>query len=253
MKKIIFLLTAAISVGLQPAFAQFGSSSGSAGPHFDRATTVLFGTNQTFSAKMDFETTLGANDTATVPGKIVFDTGKSRFEMNISEMVSSSLPPNAADQMKAMGMETMIAISRPDLKQALLIYPGLKSYAETAATDASADSSNDDYKMTATEAGKETVDGHKCIKNNVVVTDKAGAKHESTVWNATDLNNFPVKILSTENGKSVTMIFKNVSFAKPAASNFDTPSGYTKYNDVQTMLSTEVMKRMGGAAGAPAH
>src|SRR5579863_2602981 len=129
MKKLLFLFTAAIVVGLQPAFAQLGSPTGGAGPRFDSATSVLFGTNQSFSAKLNFQTTINASDTATVPGKIVFDAGKSRFEMNISEMVSSSLPPGAAAQMKAMGMDVMIAISRPDLKQAYLIYPGLNSYA----------------------------------------------------------------------------------------------------------------------------
>jgi hypothetical protein len=251
MKKLIFLFTAAIGIGVQPAFGQFGSPSAGAGPHFDSAITILFGTNQSFSAQMNFQTTIGPNDNASVPGKIVFDAGKSRFEMNISEMVSSSLPSSAAAQMKAIGMDTMVAISRPDLKQAYLVYPGLNSYATMASTG-STDSGTNDAKLTTTELGKETIEGHDCIKNNAVVTDKDGNKHESTVWNAGDLNNFPVKIITTEGGKSVTMIFKNVSFEKPAASAFEAPSGYTKYNDVQTMLSTEVMRRMGGG-GAPAH
>jgi len=36
-----------------------------------------------------------------------------------------------------------------------------------------------------------------CVKNKVIVTDDKGDKHESTVWNATDLKNFPVKIETT--------------------------------------------------------
>ena len=57
---------------------------------------------------------------------------------------------------------------------------------------------NGDYKVETTEIGKETLDGHPCVKNKYVVTDNEGVKHESTVWNATDLKNFPVKIQTTE-------------------------------------------------------
>ena len=35
--------------------------------------------------------------------------------------------------MKSMGMDTMISISRPDLKLMYLVYPGLNSYAEMPA------------------------------------------------------------------------------------------------------------------------
>jgi len=42
------------------------------------------------------------------------------------------------------------------------------------------------------------------------------------------------------------MLFKNVSLAKPDASAFDLPSGYTKYDNLQTMMQMEMMKKMGG-------
>ena len=84
-----------------------------------------------------------------------------------------------------------------------------------------------------------------------VVTDKDGNKHESTVWNETDLKNFPVKIQTVENGDEVTMLFKNVSLAKPAASVFEAPSGYTKYDNMQLLMQQQMMKAMGGAGGLP--
>ena len=66
--------------------------------------------------------------------------------------------------------------------------------------------------METTELGKDTVDGHPCVKNKVIVTDNEGSKHESTVWNATDLKNFPVKIETDRTGRqTMTMLFKNVS------------------------------------------
>jgi hypothetical protein len=186
-----------------------------------------------------------------MPGKFNFDAGKSRFEMKLSEAQGTKMPPGAAEQMKAMGMDSMVSISRPDKKLIYLIYPGLQSYAEMTAPDASAQTDAADLKVETTELGRETVDGHTCIKNQAVITDKAGKKLESTVWNATDLKNFPVKIVTTESGQPATMRFKNISFDQPAASLFEPPSGFTKYTDVQTMMQTEMMKKMGGMARPP--
>jgi hypothetical protein len=246
MKKLLLLTTAFVALGLTPAFAQFGSRGGAQGPRFGGAINQLFGANQAFSAGMEFQTSGRDGQTVTMPGKLSFDSGNSRFEMNLSESRGTAMPPSAVAQMKAMGMDTMISISRPDLKLTYLLYPGLHSYAEMPQTDSSASAAPADFKVETTELGKETVDGHDCVKNQVTVTDKEGAKHASTVWNASDLKNFPVKIVTGEQGQTGTMLFKNISFDKPAASLFDPPADYTKYDNVQTMMQAEMMKKMGG-------
>ena len=192
-----------------------------------------------------------SGNTITMPGKIYFDTGKSRFEINMADMKGGNMPPNAAAQMKSMGMDQAVTIARPDQKVAYLIYPGLQSYAEIQLSNADSAPTNSDYKVKITEIGKETMDGHPCVKNKYVVTDNQGVKHESTVWNATDLKKFPVKIQTTEQGEDVTMLFKNVSLTKPAASLFDPPAGFKKYDDVQQLMQQEMMKRMGGGMGMP--
>lgn len=131
-----------------------------------------------------------------------------------------------------------------------MIYPGLQSYLETPLPD-SAGGTNGNFKIETTELGKETVDGHECIKNKVVITDTDGVKRESTVWNATDLKKFPVKIETDEHGHQAIMNFKDVSFTKPNASEFDAPAGYTKYDNMQAMMQNEMMKKMGGGLGMP--
>lgn len=250
MKKFLLLTTITV-LGLAPAFAQMGRGAGH-GPNLGGPMGKLFAANPTFSAAMEFETSGGQMGTITMPGKISFDGGKSRFEMNMSEMRSASMPAGAATQMKAMGMDTMISISRPDLKVAYAVYPGLKSYAEVALQDSSSTASADDYKVETAELGKETIDGHDCAKNKVTVTDKDGKKTESTVWNATDLKNFPIKVVTGEAGQTVTMAFKNISTTKPDASLFEAPAGYTKYDNVQAMMQAEMMKKMGGGGmGTP--
>ena len=247
MRKFLLLTTLLTGLGLTPAFAQFGPRN--SGPHFSGALGRLFGANQTFSADLEFHVSGSHGDNTTMPGKLFFDSGKSRFEMNLSEMQGGKLPPS--QQMKAMGMDSMISISRPDLKLTYLVYSGLNSYVEMPTQEASASANPDDFKVETTQVGKETVDGHDCVKNQVTVTDKDGNKHVSTVWNASDLKDFPVKIVMYEGGNATTMLYKNISFAKPAASQFDPPSGLTKYDSLQTMMQTEMMKKMGGGLARP--
>lgn len=240
-------LTGGFCLLLASAFAQFPGAG--QGPHFGKDMAKLFGDNSTFSANLQIE---GQGGT-TVPGKFVFDQGKTRFEMEMSQMKGGS---QAADMshMKSMGidMDRVVMISRPDKKVHYLVYPGMKAYAELSVQDADASKPENTFKVELTELGKETLDGHPCVKNKAVVTDDRGDKHESTLWNATDLKKFPIKIEQTQDGTVTSLHFKDVSFSKPEASLFDPPSEYTKYDSMGTMMQGIMMKRMGGAPGMPA-
>jgi len=255
MKKTLTLLASAfICLGLLPAYSQPGPRGGApGGPQLGGAMSKLFGDNQAFSATMEMTVADKSGNPMTLPGKLSFDTGKSRFEINLADMKGGQMPPGGAAQMKAMGMDQMVTLSRPDKKTVYLVYPGLQSYAEIPLSKADSSPTNGDFKVETTEIGKDTVDGHPCVNNKYVVTDSEGVKHESTVWNATDLKKFPVKIETINNGSNVTMLFKNVSLAKPAASLFDPPADFKKYDNAMQMMQQEVMKRMGGGMSMPPH
>ena len=99
--------------------------------------------------------------------------------------------------------------------------------------------------MESTELGKETVDGHPCVKNKVVVTDKEGKKLESTVWNASDLKNFPVKMEHNDaQSGTVTLTYKDIKLEKPEVSSFDPPANFTKAANMM-----EMMMKGAGAGG----
>jgi hypothetical protein len=161
-------------------------------------------------------------------------------------MKGSKLPPGAADGMKQMGMDKMITISRPDKKLIYMIYPGFQAYAESPLRDPDAVKPESDFKVEVTELGKDTVDGHPCVKNKVVVTDKEDRKHEFAVWNATDLKKFPVKVETVERDNTIVMLFKDVELSKPDAGQFEPPSDFKRYESMQTLMMQEMMKRMGG-------
>jgi hypothetical protein len=242
MKKHLIIL-AAVIIGFahSSSLAQPGMRGGMGGPppgpQFGGSMAKLFGNNSAFSATMELQGEAAPRNRP-MTGKIAVDQGKSRFEMDMS----------AADpHMKEMGMDKMVMVSRPDKKVTYMLFPGMQAYVENPLRDLAAAKPESDFKVEITELGKETVDGHPCVKNKAVVTDDQGNKTESTLWNATDLKDFPVKIETTQEGKKTTMLFKDVKLSKPDASLFEAPADHKKYDSMMSLM----MERMGGAGMPP--
>jgi hypothetical protein len=240
-----------LCLGLLPARAQFGAG----GSPFDNVISKVFGTNLNFSADMEAEVKLlPKQQDISLGGKMYFSGGNSRSEMDMTTMKNSQMTPQMIAQMKSMGMDKVVSISLADRKTAYMVYPGLQAYAKIEQPDAD-NSATNDFKVESTDLGKETWDGHPCLKKRYTVTNtKTGQSLVMTAWNATDLQNCPIKIEQSAwasgdsfKGNSATMLFKNVSLTKPAASLFAPPAGYKAYDNIQAMMRAEMMKHMGGA------
>ena len=245
--RYIALVLLCLVPSLAPAQGALGGLG--KGPQLTGALVKLFGEHKAFSASMQMEAQpTGNSDTITMPGKVVFLEGKSRFELDVTQVKGAKIPPETAAQFKAMGMAEMILISRPDKKLAYLVYPGLQSYALNPLSEEDA-ASSDNFKIESSELGKETVEGHPCTKNKVIITDDKGVKREFTVCNATDLKKFPVRIETNEQGVAAKLTFTDIKFAKPEAKLFEAPGDYTKYDTMQAMMQGAMMKRLGGGAG----
>jgi len=229
------------------AHAQMGPGGG---PHFGGAMDKLFGDNKSFSATLDMQMADPAGgETMEIPFAFAFDSGKTRFEMNMSEMKGHNMSPEAAAHLKAMGMDKSVTISLPADNTTYLIYPDMQAYVEMSVPNT--EPATNDVKIEITKLGEGTVDHHPCMENKVVITDKEGNQHAFTAWNATDLNKFPVKIVQNEEDHQVTMLFKNIKLSKPDASLFKVPAGFTKYDNMQTMMRDQMMKKMGGMGMPP--
>lgn len=252
MKLRIFAITILTLSLVTSSYAQQRRPGGAGGPpQFSGAMTKLFGENKAFTAnaEMNIQTPNGA---MTMPGKLAFLDGKSRFEMDATKMKGAQIPPQAAEQMKQMGMAEMISISRPDKKENYIVYPGLKSYAavpETEGKDSEADAGEKEVDLKKTELGKETIDGHATTKYKVVMKDDEGKEHESTIWTASDLKDFPIKIETVNEGMPSTITFKDVKFDKPDAALFDPPADFQRYTDLGAMMREHMMKRFAPPAG----
>jgi hypothetical protein len=249
-EKKTLLLAALLSLCVTTVHAQPGGPP--PGPRFGSEMTKIFGENTAFSANLEFRMSRGGTaDPMTVPGKLAYLTGQSRFEMELTAMKGAQLPPQAAAQMQQMGMDKMVIVARPDKKLSYIMYPGLLAYVENPIPASEVAQPAEDYQVQTTELGKETLDGHACVKNKTVVTGKDGKPHEFTVWNATDLKQFPLKIETNQDGNNVTMLFKDVKLAKPDAAQFDPPADYKKYDSMMAMMQQEMMKRLGGGGLMP--
>ena len=244
MKKSFALLFAVLAL---PAFAQMGSPPGGGG-NLNNVMDELVGNNPVFSATM-LTTISSPGGSMNSTSKMFYNHGTSRMEMNMADVQGSGVPPGAADQAKAMGMDQVVVISPVNHTNVYTIYPNLHCY--LSAPPPVPDAGTNNFSIKKTKVGSDTVEGHPCDKNDVTVISN-GQTNEITVWNATDLNNFPVQIEMADRGVSATMSFQNVSFQPVSASMFQPPSDYKRYDSPDDLLKAVFANRMGGAGGAPA-
>lgn len=210
--------------------------------------TKLFGETKAFSAKASVRVLDSTQkETVSMPMGFALLDQQVRVEVNMAAMTNRDMPPGAADQLKKMGMATVTSIIRPDKKMVYVIYPEAKVLMTMPMSKADADSAYAAPKLTKTETGKETVDGHPCVKNKVVLTQDDGQKIEATTWNATDMKDFPVQIQTQDQGNSSFILFRQINFDKPEAKQFDPPTGYTEYSSPAELMQAMVKRMTEGA------
>jgi len=237
MKKSISVLFAVLFCGVT-ALAQVG------GGGFDSTLDQLFEKTPVFTATLQTAMT-GPNGSMSASTRMYYDHGNSRSEMNMADVSGSTLPPNALKQAQAMGLDKVVTIAPSSKTNIFMIYPNLRAYISNPTLSGAQSPGN----LKVTKIGSETVDGHPCVKNQVVL-NLGGQPHQFTVWNASDLQNFPIQINITDQGTSATMIFRNISFAGVSTSQFQPPSSYKRYDNIQELMQAAIIGHVGG--GTPA-
>ena len=245
---LLLLLTGSACLGQLPG------SGGANNLGTDFATlSKLFGEHTAFTAKSDVRVyDKSQKETTSVAMNFACLDKKCRVEIDISQMKSKDLPAGAVAAIKQMGMDRLITIVRPEKKARYLVFPGLQSYVNTPLTTEETNAFAKNPKIGKTAVGKETLDGHACVKNKVTVTADQGAKTEFTVWNATDLKDFPVQILTKEKDDTVIIRYKDIQLTKPDAKEFDVPADFKEYHDYLALTQAATMKMMNEPAAPPA-
>ena len=224
---------------------------GGGAPGWNAAMTKLFGDVKAFSARADMRALdkAGKESVNMTMGFALLDE-KVHLDIDLSQMKGAQMQPGTAAQLKQMGMDRMAVIVFPAKKSMYLIYPGLQAYVDMPVPNEEG-LADKNVKINKTVLGNETIDGHPCVKNKVVLTDDKGQKAEAIVWNATDLKEFPVQMQMNDKDATVVMRYKDIQLAKPDAKQFAAPAGYGKHTDMMQLMQVAVQKATRGA-GAPA-
>jgi len=207
----------------------------------------FFGKNTAFSAKAQVTMNSPSGKSMSMM-EFQYDVldGKVRTEMDMTKMHGGAMPPEAMAHMKQMGMDRMVHIFLPDKNVTYMIYPSMKAYCEmnTGQVPGPKEAVKG-AKVEETELGKETIDGHPCMKSKIVITEESGHKSEALVWKATDLKDFPIQWQTTsEDGSTMTMKFTDINQSKPSASMFEPPSDFKRYGSVQELMMSNMQQMM---------
>ncbi len=125
---------------------------------------------------------------------------------------------------------SMIVIARPDKMLIWMIMPADSSYREMPMnkrnTDIQSQLSDPNVKSDKQFIANETVEGHPAKKYHVTVTVNGKKEPAGFLWEATDMNNFPIKHQSED--KQITTVWKNIKIGGVSDSLFEVPAGYKK-------------------------
>jgi hypothetical protein len=224
-------------------FAQFSSDSPGV---VSAALARLFGSTTAFIARADVQM-LDTNrqESLRMPMGFAFLDRKMRLEIDVTQMKGRAVTPLAIAAYKKTGLDRMVSVIRLDRKLIYLVFTNVHSYVqmELTANDAAAAETN--LQIRKTPLGNETIDGHPCAKNKVVVaTGKGALLLEATTWNASDLKEFPVQIAMQSKDNTTVLHFTGIQFVRPAAAQFEPPAGYAKYLSPDVLLIGAVQRQV---------
>src|SRR3954454_21861154 len=132
------------------AFAQVSGGDLSSG--LNAAMTKLFGNNNAFTSKAELHVwDKSKKETTVMPMGFNMLDGKTRLDIDLTQVKSTQMPAAAISSFKQMRMDQLSTVIRPDRKTTLLIYPALKSYAEIAMSSEEVADANKNFKVEKTK------------------------------------------------------------------------------------------------------
>jgi hypothetical protein len=185
-----------------------------------------------FTGKADFRVfDHSMKETTSMPITYSMLDGRTRFDVDVTRMKSSQMAAEGAAFMHTLGQ--VIAVIRPDKKLTIQIYPAVKGYTETPMSKEDEAELLKNFKVEKTGMGSETVSGHPCEKQRVLLTDDKGQVQQALVWYATDLKEFPVQVQMGDPNQTFLLTFSQVKLGRPDSKLFEAPAGMTRYTEDQ--------------------
>jgi outer membrane lipoprotein-sorting protein len=242
MKLLARLIAAAIlALIVCSSPAQLAPGAGDM-PGLDKAMRKLFEKVEGFTSTT-LMTIGGGGQNVTLTVSISMLNGDSRTEVDLAKMEGASIPAEMLNQLRAAGMDRMVTMSYAKDGRSLMIYPGMKAYAEFGGAKA-ANGKEPECTMEKTVTGMEDIGGKSCEKCSVKFKCEGSPDVTMTVWADKGHKDRPVKIATSQDGVNLTMEFKDFKEAKPDAKLFGRPTEYKKYNSVDELMAANMQKLM---------
>ena len=93
------------------------------------------------------------------------------------------------------------------------------------------------------DAAPQRIDGHPCVAQTMTMSASDGSMVRFEAWQATDLNGLPVRVASAANSASFTLNLSKVRLAPQPGGLFVPPSGFTRYNSVEAMMTELALRQ----------
>ncbi len=235
------LFSALLLAGASPIFAQFDGPSSTG---VSASLIRLFGTNNAFTAQMEVQL-LGTDNKELVstPMTITLLGKQIRLDVDMARM-RNKVQPDALARVKPLGMDNVVSIIHPEQRKTIITFPKLRAFVKLEMPSSEAEAFLTRAKIERKPIAKEKMEGHPCVKQQVVITDDAGHKSEATVWTATDMRDFPVCVATKESEGTVVMRFRQIQFTRAETNKFEPPAGYIECADMQVLMAGPVLKYM---------
>lgn len=212
-------------------------------PFFAAALSEFFTDSRDYSARAELILP-GRERGDSIPIGLAVSEGRMRWQVNFSQVRSAHFPAERIAMLRQMNLDSAVLWLKPgdDLKVAL---PRLKAWAQTPSPkmqqieDKAADKQGG---LKKTAVGKETIDGHPCIKYMLTVPAENNPNQIALTWEATDLDNLPIKILVKTDGKVHGFQLRNVKLGKVDERHFEPPAEFAKKPSLTALLQEGVMR-----------
>ena len=250
MKQITFFALALFLTclsSLAQGFSLDGGGGGAPGADFG-VLSKLFSKVAGFTARSEVRVLdKDQKEIINVPMDFAMLDKNTRMEIDVAKMKNKDLPVGTIDLLQQMGMDKIVTVIRPDRKTLHVIYPRANCYMTLPMKPEDLEAA--EKAAVKTESlGKETLDGHACVKNKVTIKPAKGDPQTFTVWNATDLKDFPIQTLTRQGEDSVITRYTNVQLQRPDAKQFEPPAGFEEFKGQAAFQAGMLKKTVGGGA-----
>ena len=252
MKYVLPSLLAALLLSAPAARPQTATgipAINSQAPFLAAAMSEFFSDTRAFTAGLELTIAgQGGGEAVKLPFGVAMADGKMRWELNMMNVKSAELPPEALSGIKDMGLDRLFFIYQPG-KPLTLGFTGLKAYVELPVPKVEGVQQQAQDKigrLEKKELGRETIAGQPTVKSAVKVPGDDGT---ATVWQATNLQNLPIKIAITKEKQTYQLQLSNIKLGQPDAAYFAVPAGFAKQTDLGAVIQAGAMKSFGGAVG----